>query len=262
MPLVKAQCTNCGAPLEVDNSKDAAICPSCGTPYIVEKAIQQFQLTGVNTIHADNIILNNDQTEKEFTAAEAQLKLKIWASALERYKQLTESNPQDARSWYGLLRSITQDGTVKLLTKQDFDTSEASWRRAQICGCNERTEFWNSYLAAAKETLHSYQLALKDKYIQAKNELDELDKRNKNMSWFRKGISGGGIAASILIITVFTAYLGELATVIGLIMLTVSIYGLATKGNSIQHIREHNEKNKVLAIIAEECGIYGVKILS
>lgn len=261
MPLVKAQCTNCGAPLEVDNSKDAAICPSCGTPYIVEKAIQQFQLTGVNTIHADNIILNNDPTEKEFAAAESQLQFKIWTSALERYQQLAESNPQDVRSWYGLLRSITQDGTMELLTKQDFDAAGASWQRAQILGCNEKTEFWNSYLAAVKETLHSYQLTLKDKYIQAKNELDELDKHKERESWIR-GISAGGIAASIILCFLLAMPFGRIALLIGLVPLTVSIYGLATSSNSAQRERERNEKNKALAIIAEECDIYGVRILS
>ena len=44
MPLVKAQCTSCGANLEVDESKEAAICPFCNTPYVVEKAINQFQV--------------------------------------------------------------------------------------------------------------------------------------------------------------------------------------------------------------------------
>lgn len=39
MPLVNAKCTHCGANLKVDNTKDAAICEFCGTPYIVEKAI-------------------------------------------------------------------------------------------------------------------------------------------------------------------------------------------------------------------------------
>ena len=45
MPLVQAKCTNCGAGLKVDNTKDAAICPSCGTPYVVEKAINYFNTT-------------------------------------------------------------------------------------------------------------------------------------------------------------------------------------------------------------------------
>ena len=51
MPLVSAKCTNCGANLEVDNTKDAAICQYCGTPYIVEKAINNFNTT--NNIKAD-----------------------------------------------------------------------------------------------------------------------------------------------------------------------------------------------------------------
>ncbi len=45
MPLVKAICTSCGAALEVDNTKDAAICPYCGAAYIVEKAINRYNIT-------------------------------------------------------------------------------------------------------------------------------------------------------------------------------------------------------------------------
>ena len=48
MPLVKAQCTNCGGTLEVDNSKDAAICPYCNTPYIVDQAINKFNVSNAN----------------------------------------------------------------------------------------------------------------------------------------------------------------------------------------------------------------------
>ncbi|MBQ7277749.1 MAG: leucine-rich repeat protein [Clostridia bacterium] len=51
MPLVSAKCTNCGANLEVDSVKDAAICPYCGSPYIVEKAINNFNVT--NNINAN-----------------------------------------------------------------------------------------------------------------------------------------------------------------------------------------------------------------
>ncbi len=43
MSLAKAQCPNCNRILEVDSSKDAAICPHCGNPYIVEKAIQSVE---------------------------------------------------------------------------------------------------------------------------------------------------------------------------------------------------------------------------
>ena len=50
MPLVNAKCTNCGANLQVDNTKDAAICQYCGSAYIVEKAVNNYNT--VNNIHA------------------------------------------------------------------------------------------------------------------------------------------------------------------------------------------------------------------
>lgn len=53
MPLVQAKCTNCGANLEIDNTKDAAICPYCGTAFVVEKAINNYNTT--NQIHADTV---------------------------------------------------------------------------------------------------------------------------------------------------------------------------------------------------------------
>lgn len=45
MPVVAARCTQCGAELQVDNKQEAAICEYCGTPFIVEKAINNFHIT-------------------------------------------------------------------------------------------------------------------------------------------------------------------------------------------------------------------------
>lgn len=42
MPFVKAKCTNCGETLEVDSSREAAVCPSCGSAYIVENAVNNY----------------------------------------------------------------------------------------------------------------------------------------------------------------------------------------------------------------------------
>lgn len=51
MALVQAKCTNCGANLEVDSSNKAAVCQSCGTHFIVEKAINNYNTT--NNIKTD-----------------------------------------------------------------------------------------------------------------------------------------------------------------------------------------------------------------
>lgn len=53
MALVPAKCTNCGAALQVDNAKDAAICQHCGSAFIVEKAINHYHVH--NTITADTV---------------------------------------------------------------------------------------------------------------------------------------------------------------------------------------------------------------
>ena len=63
MPLIKAQCTNCNGLLQVDSSKDAAICPYCGTPYIVEKAINNFNATNNITYQIQNASFTGGDSE-------------------------------------------------------------------------------------------------------------------------------------------------------------------------------------------------------
>lgn len=72
MPFVPARCTECGAILQVDQSKDAAICQHCGAAFIVEKAINNY--TVHNHINADNVTVYN---QKDFV---------IRAGVLERYQ--------------------------------------------------------------------------------------------------------------------------------------------------------------------------------
>lgn len=44
MSLVNAKCTNCGATLIVENTNDAAMCQFCGSAFIIEKAINNFNM--------------------------------------------------------------------------------------------------------------------------------------------------------------------------------------------------------------------------
>lgn len=50
MPLVAAKCTSCGGKLNVDSSKDAAICPYCGVAYVVEKAINNYNTIAITSV--------------------------------------------------------------------------------------------------------------------------------------------------------------------------------------------------------------------
>ena len=51
MALVPAKCTQCGASIEVDPSQEAGICKSCGTAFITEKVIKNY-----NTFNLDNSV--------------------------------------------------------------------------------------------------------------------------------------------------------------------------------------------------------------
>lgn len=63
MPLVLAKCTNCNANLEVNNSRSTAICPYCKSTYIVQDAIQKYNINVTNNFVAKNV---NVIQESEF----------------------------------------------------------------------------------------------------------------------------------------------------------------------------------------------------
>lgn len=64
MPLVECKCTNCGAVLKVDSAHDAAVCEFCKTPFIVQKAINNYN--NINNI-SDSVvnIFGGNSQEKE-----------------------------------------------------------------------------------------------------------------------------------------------------------------------------------------------------
>jgi len=57
MAIVPARCTQCGAGLNVDDNLDAAVCEYCHTPFIIEKAINQYNIESAE-IHADVVQVN------------------------------------------------------------------------------------------------------------------------------------------------------------------------------------------------------------
>ena len=56
MALVAAKCTQCGASIQVDETKEAGICQYCGTAFITEKVINNYNIT--NNIQVENATFN------------------------------------------------------------------------------------------------------------------------------------------------------------------------------------------------------------
>lgn len=59
MSLVQAKCTNCGANIKVDDTKEAGICEACGTAFITEKVIQNYNIiANTANISSENVTVN------------------------------------------------------------------------------------------------------------------------------------------------------------------------------------------------------------
>jgi len=69
MPLVAAKCTQCGSNLQVDSSKEATICPYCGTPFITEKAINNYK------VEIGSVVVEGVSVETKLNNAETFFKL-------------------------------------------------------------------------------------------------------------------------------------------------------------------------------------------
>lgn len=67
MPFVQAKCINCGGILAVDNCLEAAICPFCNTPYVVEKAINNYNITNNINVSDGGVvnIIDNSHDDRE-----------------------------------------------------------------------------------------------------------------------------------------------------------------------------------------------------
>lgn len=101
MPLVMAKCTNCGGVLEIDSSKDAVICTYCGTPFISEKAVNNYT-NNIEHLHADTVVLSDGQSvDDQVKAGEALIEAGNFDSAELIFKKLIDNYPEDYRSWYG-----------------------------------------------------------------------------------------------------------------------------------------------------------------
>lgn len=84
MPLAEAKCPNCGAKLSVDSEKDAAVCEFCGTPYIVEKAIEGAISNSTINNSVINVYNNNKNQKQEKELSEEEL----YTRYLEEYKAI------------------------------------------------------------------------------------------------------------------------------------------------------------------------------
>ena len=116
MPIVPAKCTNCGAPLQVDSGKKAAVCPYCNEAYIVEEAINNYNYVTyqtTNIAHADVVQVSDDHgAQARITAGNKFLELREYDKAKLAFMEACNLAPQDYQGWWGQVQADFGKGII------------------------------------------------------------------------------------------------------------------------------------------------------
>ena len=134
MPLMPAICTQCGARLEVDPNCEAAICKYCNTPFITEKAINNYNTTYVTNIghlHADVVHINDDSSrDSRVKSGETFLEFNDYTSAEDTFSKLTKECPYDYRGWWGLVRVYSRKFTDFSIGRPELSKMKSMYDKA------------------------------------------------------------------------------------------------------------------------------------
>lgn len=95
MPLVAAKCTQCGANIEVDDTKEAGICKYCGTAFITEKAINNYIINNTYNIQNPNLIIPSKNIENLKKLGNEEYQKSNYDKAYEYFSEVLEISEDD-----------------------------------------------------------------------------------------------------------------------------------------------------------------------
>ena len=102
MPLVPAKCTQCGANITVDDSKDAAICEFCGTAFITEKVINNYQanITNNNVFYGATVNIAGPNLDNLYQIARRFRKNSNISEAAKYYNMILVEDPSSWEAFF------------------------------------------------------------------------------------------------------------------------------------------------------------------
>lgn len=113
MGLVLAKCTQCNANIEIDDTKEAGICQCCGSAFITEKAI-----TNYNTYVTNNVISDSSNNvaganiDNLIKLAEHALVAGNGKEIVYYANKVLEINPESSKAWLLKMKAMTCIGTI------------------------------------------------------------------------------------------------------------------------------------------------------
>lgn len=117
MKFVAAECTQCGAKIQINSDKTSGNCPHCGTRFVLENADQ---------IKNGNILLE----------------LCEYSRARKAFLRAIEEAPGNCEAWWGIVKSLT--GNFRLYVIDDWEEIDNAWMNARQLADEDR---WQEMLA-------------------------------------------------------------------------------------------------------------------
>lgn len=175
MPLVNAKCENCGSILKIESDRETAFCEYCGAKYIVEQAIEYYNVQ--NNVYAQNVNMTaKGEAEKERLLENAQTYLDLfeYKKSEEIYNQIIEDYPAEYRGWYGLAAILSRQFTKADSEPEEYSRIELYLSRAlKFADSSAKNKVKND-----AEKLDS----LRKRFIEEKKaELESLTKKAKDL---------------------------------------------------------------------------------
>ena len=140
MALVAAKCTQCGGQIEVDSTKEAGICIHCGTAFVTEKVVSNY-----NTYVTQNVVKNiygREKTEADeyIERDETFLKLKEFRHADRAFTAAVAECPSNYKGWFGLAKVDTKNFT-------EYNTSHTQYieKARSVASDEEKIEIEKVY---------------------------------------------------------------------------------------------------------------------
>lgn len=101
MSIVAAKCSECGAPLEVNDARKEGFCPFCGTKYVTQDVIQNTVNNNYVTQNIGSAVFQGgDTVETLYGRFDAFCRIGDDASAAGVAQTMCEKYPQKAVSWF------------------------------------------------------------------------------------------------------------------------------------------------------------------
>ncbi len=114
MPLVQAKCTNCGAALNVDDSKEAMVCQFCGNAFVVEKAINNYTSVINNSNYFSNatVTISNEKTDNLLKLANSAISAGNGKEAIKYSNRVLEIEPESTAAWLVKMKAVEHTSTI------------------------------------------------------------------------------------------------------------------------------------------------------